>query len=561
MLPSVLEGRRRWIFLRLIANGLAQAALAACVALLLDRLLSSPPTAGRSPDVTGLGLLTAAGFALVLLRAWQRRDCEAMGLTYVHDIRVKVFAHMLRVPQSVRAPGLGSMLTRLTNDLLGIKNWISYGVSGTATAATASTALLVLMLAADWRLAVASVTAMALIAIAIWALLGPLDRAVRDARRQRGRMAGNLGEKLTARLTLRMLGRGPSETKTVETQSAELTRLLTRRGLLSGLMRYMPEASLPLAVAGFVLAGYFLPVAGPPAGGAQPGLVAWIFMLGLLMSQLQEVARATDYWVSFGPAIDRISSILALPAPEPGTRPLPAESAGGTILHIEALEAEAGGPRLDLELRHSESAFLSGASREAMSRLLRAVVGLDPVTSGSVRLRGIDIQDVAPADLQRAIGYASPDLPLIRGTIGGNLRKGARGAATDDWVASVVAACGLASGRTQIAMLLEREVIDQGRGQPAVFLARVRLARALCRQPILLVVDEEELAEDRSTRLPVLALAKRNGIAVVWRRSGTQHGQSGDRVAVQGLQDMAREPNLTGGIGVTFPDWGANAKA
>src|SRR5918992_5528958 len=97
-LPRVLEGRRRWMFVRLVLNGFAQAACAVGTALLVDvafdRLLTGAPNPPRALVPVAAGLLVATA-CTALLRSLERTGAERLGQQYVHRVRLRLFDRLV----------------------------------------------------------------------------------------------------------------------------------------------------------------------------------------------------------------------------------------------------------------------------------------------------------------------------------------------------------------------------------------------------------------------------------------------------------------------------------
>ncbi len=142
-LPVILSQARRWLFLRLVANGTLQAA-AIIISMLLVRhafdVLLNPEF--DDPEVHmfefdqvweiaffALGLLGSTGFA-AWLRYIERIDAERLGQAYIHEVRIAVFDRMSRfAPRALSGRTTGSSMLRFVGDLSAIRRWISLGLA------------------------------------------------------------------------------------------------------------------------------------------------------------------------------------------------------------------------------------------------------------------------------------------------------------------------------------------------------------------------------------------------------------------------------------------------
>lgn len=510
MLPSLLEGDRGGLMLRLVVNGICQAATAAALAFVVEGALrTANGPAPRVETLVSLGLLAAGGLMIVLLRALQRRDAEAMGLSFVHDIRLRVFAHVCKVPIQSRGAALGPMIARLTNDLLGVKNWISYGVSAVAVASICIVALLMVMAVTDARLAIATAAAIGLVLTFVAILSARLNACVRRARTERGKLASALADKIASRSTLVAFARVEAETRAIGALSESLTQSLTWRGWLSGLVRYSADAVVPLAILSLAVAVTVLPW--PPAPRDEGSAIAWLFLLGVVLGQLQDLTRATDYWVGYRPAIERIERVLALPALPEGAIEGPGMEGEAPVVTLMDIQVD---PDVaDDAITPSRVRVLSLGRCAAAVR--RAVfLQLARVGSGirhDIRLGTRILESVPEADYRRLIAAASEDLPLLRGTVGGNLRKCRDRGVDDTRFREILSLTGLVKPGESVEELLATRIGDL----PSSVAGRVRIARALSRAPRLLVFDEDVLVHDRAVMAALAADCRKTRTALI----------------------------------------------
>jgi sulfonate transport system ATP-binding protein len=145
---------------------------------------------------------------------------------------------------------------------------------------------------------------------------------------------------------------------------------------------------------------------------------------------------------------------------------------------------------VDLEIRPGEIVALIGPSGCGKSTLLRQVSGLDAPDLGSVTIDGTP---VAPVDQRCAVGFQEPRLlpwRTITQNVALGLPRGTDRAAGAARVAELIALVGLESSRS-----LRPRQVSGGMAQ------RASLARALSRNPGVLVLDEPFGALDALTRL------------------------------------------------------------
>jgi cell division transport system ATP-binding protein len=166
--------------------------------------------------------------------------------------------------------------------------------------------------------------------------------------------------------------------------------------------------------------------------------------------------------------------------------------------------------QVNLELKKGEFLFVIGGSGAGKSSLLRLLATEEMPTTGSLAMFGYPIETMAPSTLQairQVVGYIPQDTRLI-----GDLSV-AENIALSLYTANRKALNGDVRGRMQ--ELLERLGLMHLREKPARAISggeaqRVAMARALVRNPELIVADEPTGAQDRDFTWSMMDLLMRH---------------------------------------------------
>jgi ATP-binding cassette, subfamily C, bacterial exporter for protease/lipase len=171
---------------------------------------------------------------------------------------------------------------------------------------------------------------------------------------------------------------------------------------------------------------------------------------------------------------------------------------------------------LDFKLKAGDALGVIGPSAAGKSTLARMLVGLSVADQGSVRLDGATFDQWDPDVLGRYIGYLPQNVELLPGTLKQNIARFDPEATDSD----VIAAAQLAGAHELIVRLPDGYATEIGFGQPPLSggqAQRIALARALFRQPKLIVLDEpsSNLDVDGDTALTRAIIAMRRAGSVV----------------------------------------------
>ena len=160
-----------------------------------------------------------------------------------------------------------------------------------------------------------------------------------------------------------------------------------------------------------------------------------------------------------------------------------------------------------------ETVGLIGSTGSGKSTLVSLILRLYDVTSGSVKVGGVDVRAHDPRSLRERIAVVPQDSALFTGTIAENIRMGNETASPEE----VEEAARLAQAHEFIETLPER--YDTRLGQRGVNLSggqkqRIALARALIRRPRILILDDCTSAVDAATEVRIRRALKsyRNGM-------------------------------------------------
>ena len=489
-MPRISAGRRkRWI-VSLVANGAAQAVCGFFVAYLLRDALEaaragSPPW-GLAIAITGLGGIMLA------LRVKESSDAERLGQDYVMRVRLRIFDRVAKRP--ARTEGRrrwGVTMTRLISDLGSLRNWVSLGIARSIVAAVTIAGLLASLYYFSPLSAWAALIVLVCCGLAVMALTPRLRGYVQEARRRRGRLANNLGEKVFAAHTVWQSGRFETERRRIRKQSMRLRDALVRRARMSAVMRALPDMARPAAISGITIAAAFT---------AEPSseLIVAVMLVGMIAAAIGDLARAWDYRLAFDEGRARIADVLKGPriVESRGAVGLPGQ--GPLEVTLYGVRVEEALDPIDLEISPGERVAVIGPAGSGKSTLVSLVARLLEPDAGEVRLAALPLASIKLDALHEAVQLVSPLLPLLRGTVDENIGYAAAAGQEDaDWIERVIEACGLASD--PLLLLpdgLETRVEEQAGNLPQGLRARIALARAAAVRPRLLLIDDPAILGD-----------------------------------------------------------------
>ena len=519
------RGRTVLVMLAILVGSLLGLVPPLCIRRIVDHAI---PHRDRVELIELFLLMITGPLVAGFLGVVQRYLAAYIGEHVVRDLRVQVFKHVQRQSLSyfMRAKP-GEVVSRVLNDVQGVGQMLQDNLikvlQNTIVVSTAIVAIVWL----DWRLAIMAV-ALLPVFILPTRRVGQRRKALkRQAQGALAEVTGVLLETLSVSgaLLVKVSGSEAHEAGRLETKATSLMDVSLRHNLVGRwfqmLMKFLEDLGPALV---YALGGWFV-ISGDMALGT---VVAFVALLRRLYSPASDLATVHVDVVTSYAYFDRIFSVLDLePSIQdaPDARPLVdvrghirfegvtfAYDADGTTLHD-----------VNLDIRPGQVVALVGPSGAGKSTLVALISRLYDPSGGRVTIDGHDLRTLQLASLRAQIAVVSQETFLFHATILDNLRYG-RPEATQ---AEVEAAARLAQIHHVIAGLpagYQTIVGDRGYRLSGGERQRIAIARALLKDPRILVLDEATSALDSHNELLIQAaleplFANRTSLVIAHRLS------------------------------------------
>jgi len=492
-LVKVLDQKRFLIFIKLILNGIAQAAAAIAASkamhFAVDRALRNHVTVGfKSFAQLGAGL---AALALIIawLRLTERVDAERMGQDYVKNLRNRLFERISAASvRSFQRRSRGGVMLRFIGDLKVLRGWISLGLSRLIVAAATS---IIAMIGLAWMNT--SIALGATVVIIVGCLIGfawgnHLHLAVTEARRRQSNFAANVNEKITSIAVVQAFGQLERERQRIARQGEKLQEAMVVQARASAQLRSIGDASASLASAVVLLIGAYEVQEGRATAGT---IIAGISIVGMIAPVLRDLSSAFVLWHGAKISNQKIRDFLETLPIIADTPNAPDLLPGPGILEFQNVALGQILCGITASAHPGTRISIIGPNGSGKSTLLSLAARLVDPDQGQILLDGQMLSEHSLASLRLRVGMVSPDLPLLRGTIETNLRYRWPEAPPEE-LERILTLCGVDEIINELPEGIKTKVSEGGGNLSLGQRQRIALARALLGNPSVLLLDEAD---------------------------------------------------------------------
>ena len=444
------------------------------------------------------GLESAFEYAHELL--WRN-----LAQTLQHDLRLDAYRHLQELELAYfEERSTGSLMSILNDDINQLERFLNFGANEILQVVTT-----VILVGGGFFTLAPNVAWFAMLPMPfiIWGSMVFQKRLAPRYAEVRERVSwlnGQLSNNLSGITTIKSFTAEDYETGRI-TEQSEAYRQSNRRAIkLSSAFVPLIRIAIFFGFIATLLLGGMEAIAGRLAVGTYSVLV---FITQRLLWPLTRLGETFDQYQRAMASINRVMNLLDTPIEtHPGDIPLPVSQVRGEIdiknITFAYNNRVAVIEDLSLKIPAGKTIAIVGATGSGKSTLVKLLLRLYEIQSGNITLDGIEIERIKLKDLRQSMGLVSQDVFLFHGTVAENISYGTFDASLPE----IIAAAQVAEADNFIQKLpqdYDTIVGERGQKLSGGQRQRIAIARAVLKNPPILILDEATSAVDNETEAAI----------------------------------------------------------
>lgn len=455
-------------------------------------------------------LIVGASLADGALKFGMRQLVGRSAYHIEYDLRNDLFRQFLRLDQNFySANHTGDLMTRATNDLSAVRQMLGPGINSIVTAGLTLIIVAVLMLRIDVQLGLITLLLLPTISVTFVVIGKRMRMRFRYVQDQFGRISTRAQENFSGIRTIKAYAQEEAELRVFGEANREYQRLNLRYVLLAGLVWPLMTLLLSITVAIVLLVGGQAVAEGRLTLGEFVRFNAYLTLLTFPMIALGWTVTLIQQGSA---SMGRISEVLKhepLVRSPVSTQAQPALRGEIELRNVGVRYGETWVLRdISLHVPRGSTAAIVGATGAGKTTLVNLLGRVLDSTEGQVCVDGVDVRDWPLEQLRSQIGFVPQDTFLFSVPLRDNVTFGRPDAAAAE-IDEALLVSQLVNDVPQFPQGIDTLLGERGVTLSGGQKQRTAIARAVLRDPAILILDDSMSSVDTHTAAEILKNLKR----------------------------------------------------
>ena len=442
-------------------------------------------------------LLGICGLGFALTCQYFASKCA---FSFGTDLRGALFRHIRTLSRTeIDQIGTSALITRITTDVTSAQQGVNMAIRLGTRAPFLIIGAIVMTLLIDCRLSLIFLVIAPILGFVLYTVLTRTIPMYTANQKQLDSISRHTGETLDGVRVIRAFARQEQETAKFREECAALEKSMIAVGRISVILNPLTFLIMNLGIAAVLWFGGLQIEAGRLSQGdltAFANYMTQILLAGIQLAGLIQILTKAQ-----ASALRTAEILETQPSMQNGTEtPLPSDEAI-SFDHVNFAYADAGDPALQditFTLRKGQTLGIIGGTGSGKSTIAALMQRFYDPTSGTVRLYGKDVRSYDMQALNRSVGFVPQKAVLFTGTVEENLRMADQNVSPERMREALEIAQASEIVR-KLQFGLQTHLVQGGRNLSGGQKKRLTIARALCADPEILILDDSTSALDYAT--------------------------------------------------------------